>query len=124
MKITSFNPLIVSPDAASLVSLFEDLGFERKHTSDVPTTNKVTNYTFKDAAGHCVDVSDAATLEKDMTIIRMNVDDFDEAYDMLTARGFKNPKGGKEHAIVTDTNISILMVSPSGFGFDLCHHKK
>ena len=32
MKITSFNPLIVTKDAASTIALFEALGFERRHT--------------------------------------------------------------------------------------------
>ena len=29
MKITTFNPLIVSKDAESIISLFEELGFEK-----------------------------------------------------------------------------------------------
>lgn len=32
MKITSFNPLIVTKDAESAVRLFEELGFEKRHT--------------------------------------------------------------------------------------------
>ena len=32
MKITSFNPLIVTKDAESAIALFEELGFERRHT--------------------------------------------------------------------------------------------
>ena len=34
MKITSFNPLIVTKDAESAIKLFEALGFERRHTKD------------------------------------------------------------------------------------------
>ena len=34
MKITSFNPLISTKDAASAIQLFEALGFERRHTKD------------------------------------------------------------------------------------------
>ena len=32
MKITSFNPIIVTKDRASAVELFEQLGFEQRHT--------------------------------------------------------------------------------------------
>ena len=32
MKITSFNPLIVTSDSESIIKLFEELGFEKKHT--------------------------------------------------------------------------------------------
>lgn len=31
MKITSFNPLIVTKDAEVTIALFEALGFERPH---------------------------------------------------------------------------------------------
>ena len=31
MKITSFNPLIISPNPENTVKLFEELGFERRH---------------------------------------------------------------------------------------------
>ena len=32
MKITTFNPLIVSQNADEIISLFEELGFEKRHT--------------------------------------------------------------------------------------------
>lgn len=31
MKITSFNPMIVTNDAESVIALFEALGFECRH---------------------------------------------------------------------------------------------
>ena len=33
MKITSFNPLIVTKDEAPAIELFEALGFERRHNN-------------------------------------------------------------------------------------------
>mgnify|MGYP002627477051 CR=1 FL=1 len=50
----------------------------------------------------------------------MNVDNFDEAYKLLTDRGFTNVQGEK----VTDTGTSkvALMVSPSGFTISLAEH--
>ena len=41
----------------------------------------------KDVNGFHVDVAQA-DVPRDMTIIRMNVDNFDEAYEYLTAKGF------------------------------------
>ena len=32
MKITTFNPMIIIPDVDPVVSLFEDLGFVKRHT--------------------------------------------------------------------------------------------
>ena len=32
MNITAFNPAIITSDAASVIALFEALGFERRHT--------------------------------------------------------------------------------------------
>ena len=40
---------------------------------------------------------------------------------MLTAKGFK-AKSGK--IVEDDSSKSVMMVSPSGFAFDLAYHKK
>ena len=56
-----------------------------------------------------------------MTLIRMNVPDFDEAYDFLISKGFTHQSG---RVVETATNKSAMLVSPTGFAFDLCHHKR
>jgi hypothetical protein len=55
-----------------------------------------------------------------MTVIRMNVRDFDEAYDFLISKGFKNAQGDK----ITETGSSkdTLMISPTGFAISLSEH--
>ena len=123
MKITSFNPLIVTKDAENVIKLFESLGFERRHSIDANTGKEdFTSVRLKNADGFYVDVANVESMPRDMTLIRMNVDDFDEAYKFLTERGFTNPRGGK--TVETETNKSMMMVSPSGFAFDLCQHIK
>ena len=67
----------------------------------------------EDANGFRVDVAGLLNAAQDNMIIRINVGDFDEAYEFLTARGFKNPRGDK--TVETATNKSALMISPSGF---------
>lgn len=118
MKITSFNPLILTKDADSVVKVFEEIGFEKRHTNN--PTEKITDITMKDAAGHKVDVAQV-NVEPDKTIIRMNVDNFEEAFEFLKARGFTNPSG---RIIETPSSKSAMVVSPSGFAFDLCQHIK
>jgi len=44
MKITSFNPLIVTKDAQSAVNLFEELGFEKRHTKEQISLNNATGF--------------------------------------------------------------------------------
>lgn len=119
MKITAFNPLILTKDAETAVKLFEELGFERLHTK-TGINEHVTSYDLKDANGFRVDVAQTDAMPQDMTAIRMNVRDFDEAYEFLVERGFKNAQGDK----VTDTGSSkaTLMVSPSGFAISLAEH--
>ena len=123
MKITSFNPLIVTNHAEEIVSLFEALGFEKKHTPSATSAagNAYTAYRMKDANGFHVDISGVSNMERDMTIIRMNVDDLDEAYNLLTAHGFKAHEGS---ASLTPSSKSVLMVSPSGFAIDIVKHIK
>jgi hypothetical protein len=129
MKITSFNPLILTKKPEEVIALFEALGFERRHQKTGEVGNGENNPNFssvrmKDANGYHVDVCTANSdrLERDMTIIRMNVDDFDEACAFLTARGFVNPQG--DHTVDTKSNRSAMLISPSGFALDLCQHIK
>ena len=121
MKITSFNPLIVTKNAAPIIELFETLGFERRHTlaAEVSSEIDTTNVRMKNDTGFYVDISEVETVPQDMMLIRMNVPDFDEAYDYLISKGFTHKSG---RGVETPTNKSAMLVSPSGFAFDLCHH--
>ena len=120
MQITAFNPLIVTKDAAAAKELFEALGFQHRHTKTGIYDEDITNFDMKDANGFRVDIAQVDKMPQDMTAIRMNVRDFDEAYQFLLSKGFKNAQGDK----VTDTGSSkaTLMVSPSGFAISLAEH--
>ena len=125
MKITSFNPSIVTKDIDAVVSVFEALGFKKKHnpTGTSALGNQYVSYRMADANGFNVDVTKStAPRERDLTTIRMNVDDFDEAYEFLTARGFSNAQSGT----VTDTGSAkaCILYSPSGFSINLIQHIK
>ena len=123
MKITTFNPLIVTKDAEPVIALFEALGFERRHNIEANTgTMDFNSVRMKDANGFYVDIANLPNVPQDMTLIRMNVDDFDEAYEFLTEHGFENPRGGQ--TVDTKSNKSCMMRSPSGYAFDLCQHIK
>ena len=121
MKITGFRPLIVTKNAAEIIALFEALGFERRHTKN-GINDDVTAVAMKDENGFRVNVAQSGQIPQDLTAIAMNVDNFEEAYEFLTARGFKNAQGGK----VTETGSSkaTMMISPSGFGISLSEHIK
>ena len=122
MKITTFNPMIVTKDAESVIALFEALGFEKRHAPTVDIgSSTVTSTRMKNADGFCVDIADVKTVPQDFAMIRMNVDNFDEAYDLLISHGFENTRG---ETIDTKTNKSAGMKSPTGFRFDLCQHIK
>ena len=121
MKMTSFNPLIVTAKQAEYVELFEALGFEKRHNKVSGVSTDINTVRMKDANGFHVDISGVSNMERDMTIIRMNVDDLDEAYNLLTAHGFKAHEGS---ASLTPSSKSVLMVSPSGFAIDIVKHIK
>ena len=124
MKITSFDPIIVTPDPESAKKVFEALGFEKSHA---PSNNifgkQVTSYRMKHPEGYHVDVvSTSAELTRDQMLIRVNVDDFEEAYNILTAKGFKNVHG--DDTLVTKSSKSASMESPSGFRIAIVKHIK
>ena len=121
MKITSFNPQIITKNADSVVALFEAMGFEKRHNKEGIGELDVTGIQMKDANGFRLDISQPELdLPQDVTAIRMNVDDFDEAYGMLTEKGFRNFYG--EKTIETKSARSAIMISPSGFAINLVQH--
>ena len=123
MKITSFNPCIITKDAESVIALFEALGFERRHTktgiNDEDITSVTMKYTTEDGKEFRVSITQAP-VPRDITAISMNVRDFDEAYRLLEEKGFTNAQGSR----ITDTGSSkaTMMVSPSGFAINLSEH--
>ena len=59
-------------------------------------------------------------LERDLTAINTNVDDFDEAYEFLLSKGFVDPRGDK--VTETGSSRSTMVFAPYGFGVTLTQH--
>jgi hypothetical protein len=122
MKITSFSPLIVTKESESAIALFEELGFEKHHVKEAISEDNATDVRMKHANGFRVDVTQGTG---EWMMIRMNVDNLDEAIEFLEARGFHKAR----HAVANktiDTGSSKfnIMVSPSGFILAVSQHIK
>ena len=123
MKITTFNPQIITKDAESVKKLFEDLGFEQRHNPKGIGELDVTGIRMKDANGFYLDISHPdVQIPQDLTVIRMNVDNFGEAYELLKSHGFKNFYG--DQTVAMKSSESTIMISPSGFAINLVQHIK
>ena len=121
MEITTFNPQIVTKDAESVASFFEELGFERRHGQEDVGELSVRIIRMKDTNGFYLDISQPAGHDlPDAVGIRMNVRDFDTTYDLLISRGFKNVYG--DNTVETKTSKSAFLIAPSGFGINLIEH--
>ncbi len=121
MQITTFNPMILSKDADEIIKLFEELGFERRHKVDNIDGKDISSVRMTDANGFHVDVARVESMARDMTTMRMNVRDFDEAYEFMKAHGFKNARG-EDRAVESKSARSCLMIAPSGFSIQLTQH--
>ena len=121
MQITTFNPMILSPKADEVIKLFEELGFERRHQVDNVDDKDISSVRMKDANGFYVDVARGESMPQDVTRMRMNVRDFEEAYEFLKARGFKNTRGD-DHVVESKSAKSCPMIAPSGFSIQLTQH--
>ena len=123
MKITTFNPQIITNDAETVEKIFEELGFERKHNPKGMGELDVNAVRMKDANGFHLDISQPdMQMPRDLTAMRMNVDNFAEAFELLTAHGFKNFYGNE--TVSTKSSESAIMISPSGFVINLVQHIK
>jgi hypothetical protein len=125
MKISTFNPMIVTKDAESVIKLFEELGFERRHTktgiNDKNITNVRMRYTGEDGKVFHIDIAEGS-VPADISTIRMNIDSFDEAFKFLTDKGFTNTQG--DNVTETGSSKSTMMLSPSGFPITITEHIK
>ena len=122
MKITSFNPLIVTKNPEPVIRLFEALGFERRHQKKGISDRDITGARLKNADGFYVDVA-TGEFPQDRMLIRMNVDDMEEAVEMLTAHGFKRVQEFDD-TVDTPTSRFNIMISTSGLTFNVVQHKK
>ena len=123
MKISSFNPIIITKNPEAVISVFESLGFEKKHSPNGISGAglEYTDVRMTSPNGFYVDVATTTdSLPRDITAIRMNVDDFDEAFKFLTEKGFTTARPVTE----TQHSTGILMFSPSGFSIVLVQHIK
>lgn len=122
MKITSFNPLIVTKDAEPVVKLFEDLGFEKRHIKEGISLNNSEDIRMKDANGFHVDVTQGTG---EWTMIRMNVDNLEEAIEFLEARGFHKARHEVANKTIdTGSSKFNIMVSAGGTIFAVSQHTK
>ena len=122
MRITTFDPVIVTTDPDAAISLFEALGFEKRHTKEVISENNVCDVRMKDANGFHVDVSQGTG---EWTMIRMNVDNLEEAIEFLEGRGFHKARHEVANKTIdTGSSRFNIMVSPSGTIFAVSQHRK
>lgn len=120
MKITTFNPVIYTKDAAPTIKLFKELGFEQTHNK-IGSDVEFSTHRMKDSNGFHIDIVQAPGTPREITAIRMNVDDFDEAYALLKEKGFREVEGFGNS---TESSKYAIMKSPSGFIIDLIQHIK
>ena len=125
MKITTFNSFIATSQTEETICLFEELGFERHHKKEgiEIAERDDTVVRMKDANGFYIDILQSdSNVSHDTMGIRMNVDNFDEAYEMLQDHGFKNVYG--DETVNTSSSKAAMMVAPSGFNICVIEHKK
>lgn len=121
MKITTFDPVIISSQYDDVVSLFKELGFETTHNPTAKPNGVPMQVTrMKHKEGFHIDIIDNSSIPRDISTIRMNVDDFDTAHDILIANGFTELYPDAPHD--STTHIGREMISPTGLTITLMQH--
>ena len=123
MKITGFRPLIVTKDPESAIKVFEELGFEKRHTKTDVEGGANVAVAMKDANGNRVNIAKADNMPQDLTGIAINVDNFQEAYDFFIGKGFINPRG-EGRITETGSSTATMLFAPSGFAVSIAEHIK
>ena len=76
----------------------------------------------KDANGNRIDLASSKKLERDLLSIKINVDNFEEAYEFFKSKGFVNTRG--DQITITSSSKDTFMISPTGLGITLSQHLK
>ena len=105
-----------------VIQLFETIGFGRWHQKKGMSDQNITGVRMKNADGFYLDVA-TGDFPQDRVLIRMNVDNIEEAIEMLTAHGFRRAEQFKD-TVDTPSSRFNVMVSPSGFLINVVQHKK
>ena len=122
MKITTFNPSIITNDPDPIIQLFEELGFKQTHNKAENVDVEFSAHRMKDENGFHVDVVEVPVIPKTYSVIRINVDDYDEAMEFFKSKGFREAKGFAPST--TKSSKYAYLVSPTGTIIDVCQHIK
>lgn len=122
MKITAFNPQIITNDPEPVIELFKSLGFVQTYNKAENVDVEFSSHRMKDENGFHVDVVEVPVIPQTYTVIRINVDDYDEAYDFFMSKGFHEAKGFAPST--TASSRYAYLVSPNGMIIDLIQHIK
>ena len=122
MKITTFNPSIIAKEAGPVMEVFEALGFKQTHNKAENVDVEFSAHRMKDENGFHVDVVEVPVIPQTYSAIRINVDNYDEAYEFFMSKGFREAKGFPPST--TASSKYAYLVSPTGFIIDLCEHIK
>jgi hypothetical protein len=123
MKITGFNPTIITSDYENSIKIFEALGFKVTHQKDGIEGLIEASTRMKNPDGFVIDVNKSDKFPRDVSLLRINVDNLDEYYQLFMDKGFKNVMG--DGFIIEEPYFrGAHLVSPSGFGIMLMQHIK
>ena len=125
MKITTFNPMIITNRSEEVLKVFEKFGFTKKHapTYTMASGDEFTDYRLQNENGFYMDVGVInIPLPMEIPAIRINVDDFDEAYNMLTGYGYKATH--EQPVIENEHTKAAALIGPIGFTIYLVQHLK
>ena len=122
MKVTGINPVFAVKDFEETLPIYEALGFKVIHKN--PGLKGCMYYVLADEEDHRFDVALQPDVdpETDITqMLRINVDDFDEAYKLFTDKGFTSKRGVHD----TDSFTCVSLTDPTGcYSVYLTKHKR
>ena len=122
MKITTFNPSIITNDAEPIIKRFKDLGFVQTHNKAENNDVEFSAHRMKNEGGFHVDVVEVPAVKQTYTTIRINVDNYEEAYEFFMSKGFREARGFAPST--TKSSKYAYLVSPTGVIIDVCQHIK
>ena len=124
MKITSFCPMIITPDAEGTIKAYESLGFNVAHIKENAgmAGDGTDSSILKNERGDRIIIASASVLPQAVTMVHINVDNYREAVEHFEKLGYKIMK--QADSTENTTSVACAMVAPDGHMIQVSEHIK
>lgn len=120
MKVKRIYPVLVCNDSAPVMEVYKNSGFKVIHEINNIFNEGDKLFVIENDLKQRIDILETNKVSNLFHMVRINVDNFEEALDYYTNKGFKTIKEPMD----TVSNKAVCLESPTGLYIMMFQHKQ